>query len=284
MAVFQPSEIVLEAFIDRLGEDYDRAFPLGVPEERQALLQCARMALRRMTFTNALYTNLTMSLLTTQIAADMLRGRFVHDGNVTSDEWIHFLLAALFHCIGFVRGILPGDDGRRCVVNERGDYLDLDPAHTDGVMIQDGVGMVRSALFVRHFFRVHPIVDGQRLGEMVQAARFPRPDNSLITPDSWPGLLRGCQSIAVAADPRFTSRMKFFYMQMHEGGVAEQLGYKHAADVQSTFPVTFWRQLLPQVSHVMAYLKYTADGQTWLARMNAQMLEEEHRDDAPKEP
>ena len=43
-------------------------------------------------------------------------------------------------------------------------------------------------------------------------------------------------------------------------------------------PASFWAFLFPKIGDAIDYLKYTGDGQTWLAHMNAHMLEEEHRE------
>lgn len=55
------------------------------------------------------------------------------------------------------------------------------------------------------------------------------------------------------------------------------MGDQSAADVVDTCPQRFWEHLVPQMPAALGYLKYTGAGQLWLARLNAHMLEEEHR-------
>jgi hypothetical protein len=280
--VFKASDVLIESFVERMAADYRTAFISPERGHLEALVTVARMALARMGFTNALYTNMTATLLLTQVSTDVLRGRMIERGDVSSSDWLHFLVSSLCSLIGFVRGSVPGDKGRLLVIDANGMTLDLPRGATDGVLYVHAVE--RSKLFVRHFFRNHPVIDGERVAGCIEYTRFPAlPDRNPET-GNWPGLLRGAQTIAVVSDPRFTQRMKYFYLQLREAGLAELLGYQSAADILATFPARFWQMLYPQIGDATNYLKYTGDGLAWLASMNAHMLEEEHRADIRRGP
>lgn len=284
--MFKASDVLIESFVERMAADYRTAFVSPERGHLEAIVGVARMALARMAFTNALYTNMGATLLHTQVSTDVLRGRMIERGDVSSSDWVHFLVASLCSLIGFVRGTVPGDKGRVLVIDGNGSTVDMPRGATDGVIYVHAVE--RAKLFVRHFFRNHPVIDGERVAECIEYTRFPAlPDRNLET-GNWPGLLRGAQTVAVVSDPRFTQRMKYFYLQLKEAGLAELLGYQSAADILGTFPSRFWQNLYPQIGDATSYLKYTGDGLAWLACMNAHMLEEEHRADirrtAPRVP
>ncbi len=274
--MFRPSEIVIEAFVDRLVANHARMFPNADTQHREFLAQIARMALSRMTLTNAMYTNLEQVVSTTQVAEDVLHGRMIARGDVSSSDWIHFLTGALCYVIGFVRGTVPGDDGRRLVINEAGDTLDLPKGKTDGSIWLQGTD--RSKLFVKHFFKHHPLIDGNFVADCIEYTSFPFPRDAKRDTDTWPGLLRGAQIVAVVSDPRFEARMKFFFMQLRDAGMDKVLKVDNGYKLIQSFVYMFWDDLFPLAPDAIAYLKYTSDGLTWLANMNAHMLEVEHRD------
>ncbi len=274
--MFKPSDILIDAFVERVRADFVRVYGAREQERLHCLVWVARMALTRMTFTNALYTNLTMTMLTTQVATDILRGRVVARGDVSADDWLHFTSASLCYLVGFVRGSVKGDSGRLCVIDEAGNTAELQRGQSDGALYPWGVP--RGKLFVQQFFRGHSLVDGERLASCIEYTHYPALRDRNHETGNWPGLLRGAQTIAVVSDPRFTQRLKFFYLQLKEAGVAQSLSFNSAADVFDSMPSSFWKFLFPMIGDAIDYLKYTGDGQTWLANMNAHMLQEEHRE------
>ena len=273
--MFKPSDILIDAYVERMRQDYRTVFDTGVPGHLECLSFVGRMALTRMAFTNAQYTNLTMTMLTTQVATDVLRGRAIGRGDVSSSDYLHFLAAALCYLLGFVRGAVKGDNGRTCVIDDKGATIELARGLSDGALYPWATE--RSKLFARQFFREHPLIDGERLADCIDYTEFPAPHDKNHDTGTWPGLLRGAQTIAVVADPRFTQRLGYFYRQLKEANVAERLTLHSAGDLFQQLPTMFWKSLYPRIADAIDYLKYTGDGLTWLASMNAHMLEEEHR-------
>lgn len=273
--MFKPSDILIDAFVERLRQDYRTVYDMGVPGHSECLCFVGRMALTRMAFTNAQYSNMTMTMLTTQVATDILRGRAIGKGDVSSSDYLHFLAAALCYQLGFVRGAVKGDNGRICVIDEKGTTIELARGLSDGALYPWAVE--RSKLFARQFFREHAVIEGERLAQYIEYTQFPAPLDRNYETGSWPGLLRGAQTIAVVSDPRFTQRLGYWYRQLKEAGLSDALNFFGPADVFHQLPSMFWKTLYPQIVDSIDYLKYTGDGLTWLASMNAHMLEEEHR-------
>ena len=73
--MFRPSDIVIEAFVDHLQEEFWRTFPGGAPEHCHAIARAARVALGHIARSNALYHDLSHTVLVTQIGQNLLQGR-----------------------------------------------------------------------------------------------------------------------------------------------------------------------------------------------------------------
>src|SRR5215510_1880784 len=79
----------------------------------------ARIALECIGNSDALYHNAEHTMLVTLAGHDILRGRALHT-HMPPDDYAHLIIACLTHDIGYVRGILPGDDVDGYVVNSAG--------------------------------------------------------------------------------------------------------------------------------------------------------------------
>lgn len=274
--MFKPSDIVIDAYLDRLRDEFQRAHPDATHAAQTSLRRCARLALTHTARTNSLYTNLDGCLLTAEVALRIIEGRQVEHFDVSANDWLHFMVAALCVFTGFARGVVPGDRGRDLVVDADGKRFELGRGRTDGSLYP--VYIERGQLFARHYFRTDPLIEAERIADYLDYMRFPFPKGELVDRGSFGALLGAAQLIGHAADPRFHQRLKRFYCQLEEAGLADIMGYRNAQDVLDTYPRRFWRHILPRIDVALSYLKYTGDGQIWLARMNAHMLAEEHRE------
>ena len=72
--------------------------------------------------------------------------------------WHHWLVR---HDIGYVRGVCPGDQADRFVINERGETVTLKRGASDAALAPYHVD--RSKIFVRDRFKDVPGVDGERI-------------------------------------------------------------------------------------------------------------------------
>lgn len=272
--MFRPSHVLIHATVDSLAENYRAQFNGGHPTHEAALVDAARAALYRQSRTNALYTNLEASILLGHCAEDLLRGMAIQE-RVSSEDWLHFVLAALHTLVGFVREICPGDDGRECATNEFGDSVTLERGQTDGALWLYAVD--RARLYVTTHYRDHEVIDADRIAAMIEYTRLPVPRADSAPQDQWPELLRAVQFVAAVANPRFYQRLKPLFEQLAESSLADRIGYSGATELRESYPRTFWQVIYPQIVCAVEYLKVTGDGMSWVANMNANMLVEEHR-------
>lgn len=278
--MFKPSELLIDAYVQRICSDFIQAFGDGEPDRLRLLRSIAQMALTSMCRSNAAYTNATMTLLTVQVGTDILRGRLISGGDISADDWLHFEAASLCYMMGFVRGSVQGDTGRVCVIDDAGATIELERGKSDGALYP--WGLPRSKLFVCQTFRGHRLIDGERLAGIIEYTYYPAPRDRLLETGNWGGLLRGAQTIAVVADPLYTLRLKDFYMQLAEAGLAQSMGFHSAAEVHDSMPSSFWKYLYPKLTGgAIEYLKQTPEGRFWITNMNLHMRFEEHRQHVP---
>lgn len=272
--MFRPADILIDAYLPHLAGRFQRLFPQARVAELQGLERVGRLALTHTARTDALYTNLEGTLQTVEVLLCILDGRQMARSDLAPRDWLQMVAAGLVGYTGFARGALPGDDGLDLVVDPTGHRFQLPVGRTDGCLLP--VFLSRSKAFVHWHLRTEPEFDCQRIIDLLDFLSFPTAPAD-VPADNGPGpLLGAAQVIAQAGDPRFHQRMPRFYRQLEEAGMAAEFGFTQAADVRTNYPRRFWELLLPRISMALRYLRFTAEGQLWLARMNGHMLQAEH--------
>lgn len=271
--MFTPRDIVLEAFLANLEQEVARDHPAAPWEITQALEEGVRTILTQLARSDALFTNFDTALTFGSVALRVAEGRQVGEGDVAPEDLLHFILAALALYVGFVRDLLPGD-GPETVDDGLGGRFTLPPGGTDGTLLP--CFNARSQAFVRQRFARHPHIDGERLAALIAAVPFPEAGEGEAPACDWARLLRGAQSLSLAADPAFVQKMPRLFRQLEEVGLAATLGYAHGDDIVAAYPRLFWGPMQAMLAPAMRYLRYTSQGKVWLARVHAQMLELEH--------
>jgi len=277
--MFKPAEIVIDDIVPRLVSEYDRMFGDAEPAHRGVIANVARQALGKIAGTDALYHDLEHALNVTLVMQEILKGKRAMDGDVSPHDWTHMVVAALCFGIGFVRGALPGDADRRCVIDADGGFVTLPEGATDAALMPWMAA--RSALFVRQRFSNHAVLDAERLADAVCATRLPIASCTTVAAPGWPGLLRGAQVLGMVADPNFLLKINALFLELKEVGQHVVLGYADAAALRARYPSLFRTVFAPHSERAMVYLRETENGRQWLANMNAHLLTEELRRQAP---
>src|SRR3954471_9245432 len=100
-----------------LAQDFERTFGSAHQEHAERLDAISRVALECLGKSDALYHNVEHTLLVTLVGLDILRGRILTE-RLESDAYAPFIVCCLLHYVGYVRGILNGDDANIFVVDE----------------------------------------------------------------------------------------------------------------------------------------------------------------------
>ena len=208
--MFNPTLIVIEAFIGELRRMYERTYGILEPNYPGILNFAAQLALENIATSDAAYHDVNHTIMVTLVGQEILRGRHISVGGVTPHDWLHFIISLLGHDIGYVRGICRGDGGGSYVINLAGDKVTLPEGATDASMAPYHVA--RSKLFVRQRSAnafIH--LDFAQIEANIEHTRFPVPeDEQHKSTDDFPGLVRAADLIGQLADINYLRKQTGF--------------------------------------------------------------------------
>jgi hypothetical protein len=274
MDMLHANALLADALADNLMQVFARSFGASAPGHSALIGEAARLIIERLSLSDALYHDAEHTALVTLVAQDILRGRRLRQ-NINADAWLHVILAALTHDIGYVRGVCPGDDAASCVVNREGATVDLPRGASDAFLAPYHVE--RSKIAVRARFANHDLVDTERIASAIELTRFPVPeDGDHVEHDSERAFVRAADLIGQLGDPLYPRKLNALYHEFAETGVNEALGYSNPADLADRYPRFFWSKVEPFLPTAVHALRMTAEGRQWLANLYAHVCIIEH--------
>ena len=153
--MFNPTQIVITAFIRELREMYDRTYGTLEPGFPGVMSFVAQLALENIATSDAPYLDVNHTIMVTLVGQEILRARHIGIGGVSPRDWLHFTVSLLCHDIGYVRGICQADENGLFVSNLAGDRVAVPEGATDAALTPYHVAC--SKLFVRERYRPqHP--------------------------------------------------------------------------------------------------------------------------------
>jgi hypothetical protein len=90
--MFNPTLILIEAFIRELQATYERTCGILEPNYPGILKFAAQLALETIA-TSAAYHDVNHTIMVTLVGQETLRGRHISVGGVTPHEWLHYHLS-----------------------------------------------------------------------------------------------------------------------------------------------------------------------------------------------
>src|SRR6516165_9792909 len=115
--MFNPTSIVIEAFIRELRSMYERTYETMESAYPGVISFVAQLDLENIATSDAPYHDVNHTIMVTLVGQEILRGRHITAGGVSPRDWLHFIISLLCHDIGYVRGICQADDNGRYVSN-----------------------------------------------------------------------------------------------------------------------------------------------------------------------
>src|SRR6478752_7555930 len=223
--MFNPTQIIIEAFIDELQRMYERTYSTLEPSYPGIISFAAQLALETIATSDATYHDVNHTIMVTLVGQEILRGKHISVGGVTPRDWLHFIVSLLCHDIGYVRGICRGDSDGSFVTNLAGDKVTLPEGATDASMAPYHVA--RSKLFVRERTAKTLVpLDTSEIEANIEHTRFPVPeDEQHESTDDFPGLVRAADLIGQLADINYLRKQTALFEEFRETGMSNKLKY-----------------------------------------------------------
>lgn len=254
-------ELAADALEEFLGSYMRRRFGSSQAHLVEIVPAAARIALECIGNSDALYHNVEHTLLVTLAGHDILRGRALHT-HMTADDYAHVVIACLTHDIGYVRGLLRGDDGDGFVIDATGGKVTLPRGSSDAGLMPYHVD--RSKLYVMERIEGIAALDKQRIAHAIEGTRFPPGEGQEHEEAS---IVRAADLIGQLGDPNYIRKANALYHEFEEVGMNRQLGYDSPADIVNRYPQFYWNGVAPHIQTAIRYLNMTSSGRQWIATL-----------------
>ena len=266
-------ELAAEALGSFLASDMKDRFGSSHARLAELIPFAARLALECIGSSDALYHNVEHTMLVTLAGHDIFKGRALLMRSTPAD-YSNFIVACLTHDIGYVRGIVKGDEDDGYVVDEAGRKVSLPRGSSDAALAPYHVE--RSQLFVLDRVAAIEELDGARIARAIGFTRFPYSsptDEKEI--DEEGSLLRAADLIGQLGDPHYLRKTNALYHEFKEIGINAQFGYHTPADLVDGYSQFYWSRISPYVQTAMRYLNVTSSGRQWIANLYSNVFRAE---------
>ena len=266
-------ELVAQALGSFLTAETKGRFGSSHASLTEFLPYAARLTLECVGNSDALYHNIEHSMLVTLAGHDILVGRAM-SRHTTANDYANFILACLTHDIGYVRGIVQGDDHESYVADVSGRTIRLPRGSSDAALAPYHVD--RSKLFVFERLEAIEEVDAARIARAIEYTRFPYTASSNDDLSEEEGLLlRAADLIGQLGDPSYLRKSNALFHEFEEIGLNKTLGYDTPADLVYKYPQFYWNNVAPQIQTAIGYLNVTSSGRQWIANLYSNVFRAE---------
>jgi hypothetical protein len=275
--MFNATEILINSFVQKLREGYRRTYGGLKTDYEDIIAWAGSMAMENIANSDALYHNVEHSILVTLVGQEILRGRHIREGGVTSDDWLHFIISLVCHDIGYVKGVCRTDreSERLYATGENGEMVHLAPGASDAALTPYHVD--RAKLFIDERFGGHKLIDAELIKYNIELTRFPVPkEGDHQDTVNYPGLIRASDLIGQLSDPRYLRKISALYYEFEETGVNKALGYRHPGDLRRNYSKFFWQGVHPYIQEALRYLNLTQEGKQIVANLYSNVFVVEH--------
>jgi hypothetical protein len=273
-SMLNPTSLLADALGRNLAETYRRIYGEREPRVAHVLDEAAGLVIERIASSDALYHDCQHTALVTLCVQDILRGRLL-ERTMTPSDWLHTMLAALNHDIGYVRGICAGDTDEHFVIDAAGNTVTPPRGASDAFLMPYHVE--RGKIFMRERFASDPDIDEERIAAAIELTRFPVPDDDdHAATNTEAGLVRAGDLIGQLGDPLYPRKLNALYYEFVETGVHEKLGYSSPADLVDHYPQFYWSKIERYISDALRYLEMTMEGKQWIATLYCHIFAIEH--------
>jgi hypothetical protein len=267
--------VLIEAVIKQVKHQYQLNYGLLEPEYASILEWSGNLAIELIANSDALYHNVDHTIMVTLAGQQILRGKHLRDGGIEPDDWLHFIIALLFHDIGYVRGICSSDRENVYDTGVNGEMIELPPGSTDAALTPFHVD--RGKLFIYERFENRQYIKADKIAGYIEMTRFPVPDKpEYQDTKNLPGLLRAADFIGQLGDPNYLRKTPALFYEFQETGLNAKNGYTSPDDMRKRYARFFWDVVNPYIKDAMQYLSLTQEGKQWMANLYSHVFSIEH--------
>jgi hypothetical protein len=275
--MFNATEILIDAFVNQIREGYRRTYGCLKTDYQDIIAWAGNMALENIANSDALYHNVEHSVLVTLVGQEILRGKHIREGGVSSEDWLHFIISLVCHDIGYVKGVCRQDIETESLyaTGTNGKMISLPPGASDASLTPYHVD--RAKLFTDERFGGHKLIDAEVIKTNIELTRFPVPvaEDHQDT-SSFAGLVRAADLIGQLSDPRYLKKITSLYYEFEETGMNKILGYKTPADLRKNYAKFYWHGVYPYIQDGLHYLSLTQQGKQIIANLYSNVFVVEH--------
>lgn len=260
------ANLAADALGAHLAEAFQRTFGVSQAPLAELIGSTAQIAIECIGSSDALYHNVEHTMLVTLVGVEILRGRALLEPT-TPGDWAHLIVGCLLHDIGYVRGLLKGDERGGVVVDGTGRTVAFPRGASDAALTPYHVD--RAKLFVLERFAKADLLDATRIAAAIEFTRFPAPapaNEDELGAET--GLLRAADLIGQLGDPLYLRKAKALFCEFEEIGVTRKLGYETPADLVEHYPEFFWSSVSQHLTVAIRYLNVTVGGRQWIASLH----------------
>jgi len=265
-------ELAAEALGSFLSSNLNMRFGSTQAGLTEHVSSVARLALECIGNSDALYHNVEHTMLVTLVGYDIMKGRSLLTPTSASD-YAHLLVACLLHDIGYVRGILAGDDDDGYVIDAKGGKTRLARGASDAALTPYHVE--RSKLFVVERMATIDLLDTARIARAIECTRFPTASMAPESGEEEGSLVRAADLLGQLGDPHYLRKANALYCEFEEVGMNKQLGYASPADLTVLYPQFYYNSVAPHVQTAIRYLNVTSSGRQWIASLYSNVFRAE---------
>lgn len=274
-------ELTIDMFVQQLRTVYQRTYGDINSDYGRIVAWCGRLVLENIANSDALYHDIDHTIMVSLAGQAIIEGKHLRDGGVTPRDWMHFMMAALCHDIGYVKGVCRNDGREMFSTGVGDDLIFISPDGTDVALTPHHVN--RSKMFVRERFGSGLLegmtqhLDAELVASFIEMTRFPSPDEEMYKDTKGlGGLVRAADFIGQLGDPDYFRKTPALFYEFQELGLNERFGYKFPNDLRKGYASFYWERVSPYIKDAIQYLRLTEDGKQWIANMYSHVFDAEH--------
>ncbi|MGB7440064.1 MAG: Npun_R2479 family HD domain-containing metalloprotein [Coleofasciculaceae cyanobacterium] len=274
--MFNSKDVTINTFVEYLKFSYRRVYGNLKANYADILGWTANLALENLTNTDALYHNIEHTILVTLAGQEILRGKYLLEGNVSREDWLHFIISLLCHDVGYIKGVCQQDrvQERLYITGMEDVMIYLPFGSTDASLTPFHVD--RGKLFVKEQFGDRLPLDTEVIEHNIELTRFPVPDYQEHSDTvNYPGLTRAADLIGQLSDPHYLHKIPALFYEFEETGANKNSGSRTPGDLRKNYPNFYRNVALPYIQPALRYLELTFEGKQIIANLYANVFQAE---------